>query len=246
MSNSEPVRVVIEAPRHVHTSISNSGFAILEAHHGRFYTSLPPGIYGIRFRELGATQHSELVVHGEMAGILLRLRAPAIPFASSAPLAETITTREWHQGPAVAASQRLRGTSQGLLVFVREIAAAPQPVDLILSHRDPRRRYADDPSAWAPSRPGAGLALLSATGETLFDFDRESGEFNYGALPSSRRSPRTRATWPAPRAWPRAVAGTSSTGSMAPKDHPPVAASLHILAHVIRAQGDLGGASRTP
>src|SRR5262245_22698229 len=102
--------------------IINSQFERVAKGVGRVEVDLPAGLYKVKFKA-GALIHEELIdlPPGPQA---VEIRAPQLRFSSSAPIANTLTTHEYHEGPARSLSREIlwrRGNGSQLFVYLRDL-----------------------------------------------------------------------------------------------------------------------------
>lgn len=99
----------------------DAGLSRIASGVGRLKIDVDPGIYKVRFRS-GASQHDELV---EISGLdeNVVVQGPPILFHTAAPIDKTLTTHEYHSGPATMLSKQVNceiGYGGELFIFVRE------------------------------------------------------------------------------------------------------------------------------
>jgi hypothetical protein len=130
--------------------IINSQFERVAKGVGRVEVDLSAGLYKVKFK--AGTLIHEVLIDLPPGPQPFEIRAPQLRFSSSAPIAGTLTTHEYHQGPAHSLSHEIllrRGNGSQLLVYLRDLER--------------------------PSRanPAAGLTLRDADGKLVVDLHIE-------------------------------------------------------------------------
>ena len=119
MSNCETAQLTVRtADDASEIFVMNSQLRRISKGVGELSEQFPLGIYKVRVRS-GAAQQDQLVELTEDGAIV---NFPAVLFRSSVPMEETLTTHEYHQGPAVAISRNphVLGHGGSLMLFVRD------------------------------------------------------------------------------------------------------------------------------
>lgn len=166
-SDGPSVRLVASATAGVDVFIIDSQFRIVAQGGRRLEKLLSPGIYKVKF-QAGSAVHEEHVVLEPGAGVV-EVRSPALSIQSSAPLAGTQATHEYHMASAAGLSRGVQvrdGAGAKIFVFARVWT-------------DPNR---SDPSGGFPrgQHPATGLTLHDVNGRLVADLC-EDGEADLGA-----------------------------------------------------------------
>ncbi|MCL4299462.1 MAG: hypothetical protein KJ077_27245 [Anaerolineae bacterium] len=133
-------------------SIIDGNFGLVEQGLDHLETRLSPGLYKIKFKSGSTIKEQHQVVTPGSSPI--RVTGPEISFPTSAPLSQTSTSHEFHQGPAVQLSREVHrrlGHGSQFFFFGRDL--------------EPQQ---------APKNVATGLSLCSLAGETLVDLARQS------------------------------------------------------------------------
>lgn len=156
---SSLVRLVITAPPGTDIFVIDSQFHAL-AHEGRrLDLQLMPGIYKVKFQAGSAVQEQHVVL--EPGAGVVELQAPPLAFQSSAPLAGTQSTHEYHMANAAVYSHKLHvkdGDGASLFVFARNWTES---------------RGSDRNVPLPPGQhPATGLMLYDANGRLVADLEQ--------------------------------------------------------------------------
>lgn len=149
----EKIRLIIESDDPVvEFYVIDGQFNLVEKGYGNLDTHLPPGLYKVKFKSGAVTKEEEAVL--EPGSKTVRVRAPALDFSTSAPIAHTRTARPEHLSLAHELSRQVHesfGSGAQLFLFVRDLEEGVK------------------------TDPAQGLTLRSLNGKLLADF-RETGE----------------------------------------------------------------------
>lgn len=152
--HDEKVKVMVEAANQAtEIFVIDGNFSLVDQGLGRLETSLPPGLYKIKFKAGSVIEEVHRVI--AMGSGPVRVIGPEMRFSTSAPLSQTRTTREHHQHSATQLSRNVHhrlGQGSQLFVFGRDLESAP------------------------PKNVGLGLSLCNLGGETLVDLSRQSSQ----------------------------------------------------------------------
>lgn len=119
-AGTEPVRLIASAPPGTDIYIIDSQFRLLAHEVRRLDRALPPGIYKVKF-QAGSAVHEEHVSL-EPGGPAVDIRCPPLAFRSSAPLAGTRITHDYHMDNAHTHSRAVHvrdGQGAQLFLFAR-------------------------------------------------------------------------------------------------------------------------------